>query len=335
MGYNPPRMIFEDLADRALAGEPLSRDDALGILQSEDAELPALLAAAWRVRRHHHGHTVKVHVLMNAKRGACSEDCGFCAQSSLATPELEPYRLQSADAIVLEAEQARARGAWKFCIVTATRGPGDRDLDTVCEAVRRIKQTVPIRVCTSLGLLTAEKASRLAGAGVDRFNHNLESSERFFPSVCSTHTWRDRVETLKLAKAAGMELCSGGIVGMGETPGDVVDLALAVRELDVDSIPVNFLMESWSGAPRSAVPVTPAYALKALCLFRLANPAKDIRAAAGRETSLRSLQPLALYPASSIFTDGYLNTQGQGVAADLQMIQDLGFETIQMEEAHA
>ena len=321
---------YEALADKALAGEPLTREEALGVLRCDDADLPALLAATWRVRRRFHGNTVKVHVLMNAKRGGCAEDCGFCVQA--ADGAVEPYRLQEADEILREAREAHARGAWKFCIVTATRGPSERDLDTVCEAVRQIKKTVPIRICASLGLLTPEKAARLAEAGVDRFNHNLESSERFFPEVCSTHTWRDRVRTLRTAKAAGMELCSGGIVGMGETDEDVVDLALAVRELDVDSIPVNFMMPVREGAPRPAAPLTPAYALKVLCLTRLLNPSKDIRAAAGRELHLRALQPMALYAANSIFTDGYLNTPGQGISQDMAMIRDLGFVTVQVPE---
>ena len=329
---------YEALADKALAGGVLTRDEALSILRSDDAEVPALLAAAWRVRRHFHGNRVKVHVLMNAKRGACAEDCGFCAQSSKSTAagEVEPYRLETPDQIVSEARMAHERGAWKFCIVTATRGPSDADLDVLCEAVRRIKAEVPIRVCTSLGLLTAPRAKRLAEAGVDRFNHNLESSERFFPEVCTTHSWQDRVDTLRTAKAAGMELCSGGIVGMGETDEDVADLALAVRELGVASIPVNFLMESWSGTQKmktAATKATPAYCLKVLCLFRLLNPDRDIRAAAGREERLGALQPMALYAANSIFTDGYLNTPGQGVDRDLKMIADLGFETVQDGEA--
>jgi biotin synthase len=324
---------FDALANTSLAGKALTREEALGVLRADDAELPALLAAAWRVRRHHHGNTVKVHVLMNAKRGGCAEDCGFCVQSLEASGGLEPYRLQDVEEILREAREAHARGAWKFCIVTATRGPSERDLDVVCEAVRRIKKTVPIRICASLGLLTPAKATRLAEAGVDRFNHNLESSERFFPEICSTHSWQDRVQTLRTAKASGMELCSGGIVGMGETDEDVVDLALAVRELDVDSIPVNFMMPTREGAPGAAVALTPAYALKVLCLYRLLNPSKDIRAAAGRELHLRALQPMALYAANSIFTDGYLNTPGQGISRDMAMIRDLGFETLQVPEA--
>lgn len=327
-----PERDFDGLAERALAGSLPGRDEALALLRGPDGELPDLLRAAWTVRRRFHGHTVKLHVLMNAKRGACSEDCGFCAQSSKATPELEPYRLESADQIVREAAMARERGAWKFCIATATRGPSDRDLDVICDAVKRIKRDAPIRICVSLGLLTPDKASRLAEAGVDRFNHNLETSERFFPEVCGTHGWRDRLETLRIARAAGMELCSGGIVGMGETDEDIVDLALQVSALGVDSIPVNFLMPSWSGAgtiTQTVRPLTPIRALRVLCLYRLLNPAKDIRAAAGREAVLRSLQPLALYPANSIFTDGYLNTPGQGISRDLEMIRDMGFEPIQ------
>lgn len=194
---------------------------------------------------------------------------------------------------------------------------------------------MPIKVCTSLGLLTADKARMLKEAGVDRFNHNLETSERFFQNICTTHTYRDRVNTLRLVKEAGLSTCAGGIIGMGEGDEDIVELAFAVRELDIDSIPVNFLN------PRPGTPLerernlTPGRCLKALALFRFLNPAKDIRAAGGREVNLRHLQPLSLYPANSVFAEGYLTTRGQGSDELRRMIEDLGFEVEETADAPA
>ena len=187
-----------------------------------------------------------------------------------------------------------------------------------------------IKICTSLGLLRPEQARQLAEAGVDRFNHNLEASRNYFSHVCQTHSFDDRVATIKAAKAAGMEACCGGIVGMGESLDDRLDLAYELRALEVESIPVNFL------DPRPGTPLghlkrlTPQECLKALCMFRFVNPTRDIRAAGGREVCLRHLQPLALYAANSMFTEGYLTTGGQGHESDLAMIEDLGFRVAEI-----
>jgi biotin synthase len=314
------------LAERAIAGDVLTRAESLAILDCPDDELLSLLDAAFRVRRHFHGRKVRLHVLANAKSGACPEDCKFCSQSSSYDTPAEVYPLQSVEQIVDGARRAKRARAWKYCIVTATRGPSRRDLDVICEAVRRIKSEIDITVCTSLGNLTPEKAARLKEAGVDRFNHNLETSARHYPEVVSTHTYEDRVSTVKIAKQAGLEACCGGIVGMGEGADDVVDLALALRELDVESCPVNFL-DPRPGTPFAGLPrVTPGYCLKVLALFRLLLPRTDLRVAGGREVNLRWMQPLALYAVNSIFTSGYLTTPGAAPSADHQMILDLGFE---------
>jgi biotin synthase len=234
--------------------------------------------------------------------------------------------MKSVDELVAGARAAHAAHALRFCMVTATRGPSQRDLDTICEAARRIKAEVGIDLCASLGLLTADKARRLAEAGIDRFNHNLETSAAHFADVVSTHTWADRVATVKLARAAGMETCSGGIVGLGESDDDVLDLAFALRELEVDSVPVNFLDPRPGTALGSQRRIEPTYALKVLCMFRFVHPKADLRVAGGREVNLRSLQAMALYPANSLFTSGYLTTGGNAPSVDHQMILDLGFE---------
>jgi biotin synthase len=295
-------------------------------LHAHDDELLALLDAAFTVRRAHWGRRVSLHVLENAKLGACPEDCGFCSQSSKHASPSGEAPMKSVDELLDGARRAHSARAKRYCMVTATRGPSQRDLDTICEAAQRIKAEMDIELCASLGLLNEAKAKRLAEAGVDRFNHNLETSERHYGQIVSTHTWRDRVATVQLAKAAGMDTCCGGIVGLGESEDDLLDLAFALRELDVDSVPVNFL-DAREGTPLAGYPrVEPGFALRALCMFRFVHPRTDLRVAGGREITLRALQAFALYPANSIFTQGYLTTGGASAQFDHQMIRDAGFE---------
>jgi biotin synthase len=317
---------WDALAARSIAGTAPAREEALAVLAAPDAEFLAILQAAYRVRRHFHGNRVKVHVLENAMSGMCPEDCSFCSQSSVAGGEIERYRLESREEMVAAARRAKAAGAWKYCIVTSTRGPNEKQLDVICDAVREIKEEVGIKVCTSLGILEREQALRLKAAGVDRFNHNLETSARLFPRICTTHTYEERVRTIRFVQEAGMESCSGGIVGLGETDEDLVDLMFELRRLGVTSIPINFL------DPRPGTPLAgrelqdPRRCLKVLSMTRFVNPSRDIRCAGGREVNLRSLQALVLYPCNSIFTNGYLTTGGNEASQDLRMIRDLGFE---------
>ena len=314
------------LADKVLAGGAVSRDEAGAVLRAPKDDLLALLSAAFRVRRAHWGLRVSLHVLENAKLGGCPEDCGFCSQSSRYQSPGGEAPIKSVDELLDGARCAHAARAKRYCMVTATRGPSQRDLDTICEAAQRIKAEMEIELCASLGLLTEAKAQRLAGAGVDRFNHNLETSERHYGKIVSTHSWRDRVATVQIAQRAGMDTCCGGIVGLGETDDDLLDLAFALRELDVDSVPVNFL-DARPGTPLAGYPrVEPGFALRALCMFRLVHPRTDLRVAGGREITLRALQVMALYPANSIFTQGYLTTAGATPHDDHQMIRDAGFE---------
>ncbi len=318
--------MWSQLAESVLAGVAPSRQAARAVLHAPADELLTLLDAAFRVRRAHWGRRVSLHVLDNAKLGACPEDCGFCSQSSKHASPAGEAPIKSVGELVEGARRAHASRAKRYCMVTATRGPSQRDLDVICEAAQRIKAELDIELCASLGLLTEAKAQRLAQSGVDRFNHNLETSERHYDKIVSTHTWRDRVHTVQLAKQAGMDTCCGGIVGLGETEDDLLDLAFALRELDVDSVPVNFL-DARPGTPLAGSPlVEPSYALRALCMFRFVHPRTDLRVAGGREITLRALQAFALYPANSIFTHGYLTTGGATAAADHQMIRDAGFE---------
>ncbi len=327
------KMNWADMADKALSDVIPGREDALAILESNDDELLAVLDAAFRVRLHYHGREVRVHVLRNAKSGMCRENCAFCSQAIGSYSGVNRYTLQSVEQLVEGAREAHDRQAVKYCMVTATRGPSDKELDVICEAVERIKNDIPIEICTSLGLLNDEQAVRLARAGVHRFNHNLETSREYYPKVCQTHTYDDRVATIRAAKKAGMEVCCGGIIGMGESLQDRVDLAFALRDLEAESIPVNF-MDPRPGTPLEDVPrLAPSECLKALAMFRLVNPQSEIRVAGGREVNLRHMQPLALYPANSIFTEGYLTTTGQGYERDMEMIKEAGFVVAELTPA--
>ncbi len=326
IGSTPSSNPWLGLAERSLAGEILDRDQALAVLDSPPDQLLALLDAAFRVRREYFGRRVQIHVLENAKLGACSEDCGFCSQSAKHGSPSGATPMETIEQLVAGAHRAAAARAKRYCIATATRSPASRDLEVVCEAARLIKQELDIEICASMGLLTPAKAAQLAAAGVDRFNHNLETSERHFPAVVTSHSFADRVATVETAKQAGMSTCCGGIVGLGENADDLVDLAYALRRLEVDSLPLNFLDPRPGTAYEGAERIAATYALRVLCMFRFIHPRADLRVAGGREVTLRSLQPFALYPANSIFTSGYLTTGGATPSEDHQMIADLGFE---------
>ena len=235
--------------------------------------------------------------------------------------------MKSQETLLEGARRAVAAGSQRYCMVTSGRGPSNRDIDLFVAVVRAIKQDYPdLELCLCLGLLSYEQAKRLKDAGVGWINHNLNTSERFYEQICSTHTYEDRVRTVENVRKAGLHTCCGGIVGMGETDEDIVAMAFATRELQIDSIPINFL-HPIKGTPLENKPsVTAEKGLKVLCLFRFLNPASEIRAAGGREFNLKDKQGLSLYPANSIFIDGYLTTGGQTAEDARAMIESMGFE---------
>jgi biotin synthase len=313
------------LAEQSLAGSVLSRDDARAVLAAPDDELLAQLAAAYRVRRHYHGNRVRLHMLLNAQSGLCPEDCGYCSQSSVSVAEIEKYPMLAREKILSAANRAAALKAGTFCLVISGRSPGQRVLDKVLDAVREVKRTHDLHVCACLGLLDDAQVRQLEDAGVDQVNHNLNTSERYTEEIVSTHTFGDRRATVERVGRTGMKTCSGGIIGMGESDDDVIDLAMSLRELGVKSVPVNFLIPI-PGTPLSNHSLlNPRYCLRVLCLYRLLLPSQEIRIAGGREVHLRTLQPLGLYAANSIFIGDYLTTPGQSARDDYQMIRDAGF----------
>jgi biotin synthase len=263
---------------------------------------------------------------MNAKSGLCPEDCHYCSQSKVSDAPIPKYNILSRDKLMDGAKLAAERQSKTYCIVISGRAPNEREMKAVETIVPEIKKTFGLNICACLGLLSEKQALRLKAAGVDKVNHNLNTSREHYAEICTTHTFDDRVETLKNVRKAGMELCSGGIIGMGEKHEDIVEMAFSLQELQVESIPLNFL-HAIDGTPLEQQEYLNARdCIRALCMMRFVNPRSELRIAGGRERHLRSLQPLGLFVANSIFVGDYLTTQGQAPEEDYNMIRDLGFE---------
>jgi biotin synthase len=319
-------MIWNELAENVLAGHEITDDEALSILDCPDEDLLLLLHGAYQIRKHYYGNLVKLNMIINTKSGACPENCGYCSQSIVSTAPIETYKMVDKDTMLKGAEAAFNLNVGTYCIVASGRGPTNRDVDKVVEAVKEIKDTYGLKVCACLGILKPEQAERLKEAGVDRYNHNLNTSARNHENITTSHTYDDRVNTVNVVKDSGISPCSGVIVGMKETKQDVIDMARSLKVLDADSIPVNFL-HAIDGTPLEGTQeLDPRYCLKVLALFRYINPTKEIRISGGREVNLRSLQPLGLYAANSIFVGDYLTTAGQESTADHKMLEDMGFK---------
>ncbi|MBE9080067.1 biotin synthase BioB [Romeria aff. gracilis LEGE 07310] len=325
MSLTATPLDWSQLAEQVLAGALISREAGRAILQSPDVDLLDQLAAAYRIRHHYWGNRVRLHFLLNAQSGLCPEDCHYCSQSKISTADIEKYPLLSQEKILAAAERAHQLKAGTFCMAISGRTPTEPVFEGILSAVRQIKAQYPMRVCTTLGLLDQGQAERLSQAGVDRVNHNLNTAESHHGQICTTHGFQDRLETVQAVQAAGLTTCSGGILGMGETDDKIIDLALTLRRLEVTSVPVNFLIPI-AGTPFAGQQLlTPQRCLRILCLFRFLLPAQEIRIAGGREVHLRSLQPLGLYAANSIFIGDYLTTPGQAAQRDFAMIRDAGF----------
>ncbi|HLI29113.1 MAG TPA: biotin synthase BioB [Chloroflexota bacterium] len=303
---------------------PLQLDQALALIELDTPWVPQLVALAHRVRLAYCGPGVELESLLNAKSGGCSEDCAFCAQAARYRSPIRVYRFLDMAQVVEAARRAEAAGASHYCLVAAVRGPNEQLMAEVLEAVAAIRAATRLKVACSLGLLTPAQAEQLAAAGVAMYNHNLETCRAVFPTICTTHTYDERVQTCQYAKAAGMQLCCGGILGLGETPRQRVELAFELRALDPDEIPINFL-DPRPGTPLAARPLlAPLDALRALAVFRLVFPDKLLRYAGGREVVLRDLQALGLLAGvNGLILGDYLTTTGRPPAADLQMLADL------------
>ncbi|MCM3653787.1 biotin synthase BioB [Metabacillus litoralis] len=324
-----------ELADQVLEGKEVTNEEALSILECPDDDVLLLMHGAFQIRKKYYGKKVKLNMIMNAKSGLCPENCGYCSQSSISTAPINTYRMVNKDTILEGAKRAHDLNVGTYCIVASGRGPSNKEVDHVVEAVKEIKDSYGLKICACLGLLKPEQAKRLKEAGVDRYNHNINTSASNHANITTSHTYDDRVNTVEMVKESGMSPCSGVIVGMKETKQDVVDMANSLKALDADSIPVNFL-HAIDGTPLQGVKeLNPLYCLKVLALFRFINPTKEIRISGGREVNLRSLQPFGLYAANSVFVGDYLTTAGQEESDDYKMLRDLGFEVETVEEMKA
>ena len=319
------RKFYNNLVDTSLSGEDIGFDVAKEILCSQDIQILPLLNAAYEIRRYYRGMDITIHIINNAANGSCQEDCSYCAQAKTSKSEIEEYPIKSNEEFMAEAENAYKKGAHRYCMVFSGRGPSQSRVKALSSLIKQIKEKYPIEICVSTGLLDQNKARQLKEAGLDRLNHNLNTSEKHYAEICTTHTYQDRLNTLQAAKNVGLEICSGVIVGMQELTEDILECAYKLREIEAKSIPVNFFIPI-KGNKLSELPnITPEFCLRVLCLYRFLNPIAEIRAAAGRELHLRDLEVMAFYAADSLFLNGYLNTKGNACLKTLQMLKDAGF----------
>ncbi|MBI3323268.1 MAG: biotin synthase BioB [Candidatus Omnitrophica bacterium] len=318
---------IEQVADQILAGGAITFEEALCFIEMETwPEVLTLAAQATRIRERFTGGEVDLCALVNAKSGQCAEDCKFCSQSGHYATDVSAYPLMDADQIVERAKQAKAFGAKRFCIVAATRGLSDRDLPVLCEAVRRVKEEAGLVPECSLGFVTDDQLEQLKAAGMTRYNHNLETAESHFPEICTTHTYQERLETLRQLRRHGLEICSGGILGLGESRAERIQMAFALAELDVECAPINVLNPRPGTPLESAAPPDPMEVVKTIAVFRFILPRARLELGGGREVNLRDFQSMAfLAGANSLIIGGYLTTHGRQPAQDMQLLKDLGF----------
>jgi len=316
------RQQLTGLLDSVLQGKQIDYADAIELSRISGADLWDLFAIAGKIREHFHGKTIDLCSIVNAKSGACSEDCAYCAQSMHYSTNVSVYPLISVDRMTEAAKSAKKNNAKRFCIVTSGRGIDTQaDLENIAQGIQRVLE-IGLSPCATLGTLSKNQLSYLKQAGLHRFHHNIETSKDYFSSVCTTHTFEERLEVLGHARSQGLSTCSGGILGMGESMDDRIKMALTLREIDVDSVPINFLMPI-KGTPFEKInAITPLEALHSLALFRLILPNKEIRVCGGRGTALGQLHPLIFAAGADGFMIGnYLTMSGLNPADDLNMLQ--------------
>lgn len=323
--------FLKELSDRVLNGVAITQSEAQRILSFRtQEEIVMLLAHANILKNHFKGTRIDLCAVVNAKSGRCNEDCIFCAQSAHHRTGVEMYPLLDTNEVMKIVRVAEDNGAHHFGIVTSGKGiTNTRELEKICESIKGISENSNLIACASLGVLSSEQSHCLRKAGLKRYHHNLETAESHFPKICSTHSFEERVKTILRVKEEGFEVCSGGIFGLGETPEQRIELAFALRDLDVDSVPLNFL-NPVAGTPVAEYPLLPPLEiLKIIALFRFTLPKKDIRVCGGREVSLRTLQPLMYVAgANGTMVGNYLTTSGRDPQIDLQEILDLGLTTM-------
>lgn len=319
------KFLYE-LTDRVLEGGEATFEEASRLMEiTKQRDIVFLISFANTIREELKGPVIDLCAIINAKSGRCSEDCAFCSQSAHYPTDIERYPLVSKEKIAESAKEASNMGANRFSIVVSGENIKDHgELKSICTAIEDMPSSVVIGRCASLGTLTRESARDLKKAGLERYHHNLETSESFFPKICTTHSYQERVNTIKIAKEEGFRVCCGGIFGLGETPEQRLEFAFTLKELEVDSIPLNFLNPIPGTPLENAPPIPPMEILKIIAIFRFIHPTKDIRVCGGRQRNLRGIQPLMyLAGANAAMIGNYLTTSGSNPREDLQLIEDL------------
>lgn len=321
---------LDRIGENTLSGKGITRDEAFFILGLDQKYLFHLFIWTDRIRQTFNGNRVDLCSVINARSGGCSEDCSFCSQSAHFSTGIASYPLLPPETILEGARAAKSSGATKFCLATSGKGiKNKRELEKICTIVERIRNEVGIGVCATLGALSDDEMAALKTAGLTRFHHNLETAEAYFSKVCTTHTYQDRVDRIQAAKRIGFSTCSGGIFGIGERIEHRVDLAFEIMALNVDSVPINFLMPVQGTPLAYTPPISPADALKIIALFRFLMPDKEIRVCGGRISALRDLHPLIFAGgANGMMIGNYLTKSGREPNKDLQMLRDWGLEIV-------
>ena len=316
---------YEDIANQSIENDGISENDIKWIIEDENVELLPLLHCAYKVKYKYFQNKIRIHILNNVQSGNCTEDCKYCAQSH--TNDLaEKYPMKTDEEILKEAEAAYNAGAYRHCMVFSGRDIGNNRIAKISTVVKKIKEKYKdMEICVSAGFLNEEDAVKLVGAGVNRYNHNINTSRNHYGKICTTHDYEKRVETINIANKSGLEICSGIIIGLGESPDDIVQIIGTLKKVKADSIPINFFIPIPGHNIEKIQSLTPVYCLKILACFRLAFPRSEIRIAAGREYHLRSMQALSLYAVNSLFAKGYLTTDGDDVEKTKKKIIDAGF----------
>ncbi len=319
---------IKSIEQKVLAGNNITPDEALWLTEIKGADFYDLIASANRIRERYKGRKIGLCSIINAKSGRCGEDCAFCSQSAHHKTDIEEYPLLNSDRILEGAQQASASGAHKFGIVISGKGiEYPEEMESICLSIRMLREKSNIHCCASLGILSNESAHSLKEAGLQEYHHNLETARSFFPNICTTHEYDEDIETIRVAKETGLRVCCGGIFGMGESPEQRIELAFTLKELDVDSVPLNFLRPITGTRLEGAVLLRPMEILKIIATYRFILPTKDIKVAGGREWTLRDLQSMIFAAgANSAMLGNYLTTKGRNFEEDLQMIEDLELE---------
>jgi len=308
------------------ADPQLSREDALAILNTPDESLEELISFAETFRRKYKGNHVSIHILTNARSGNCSQDCAYCAQSCRSKADIDKYKWVADEKLYEDNDFVNEHHLSRHCIGLSGMKFTDAEIEVLAEKIRKMKAD-GTHLCCSIGFLTEHQAKVLKDAGLDRINHNLNSSRNYYPNICSTHTFDQRVANIRMLQGLGYEICSGGIIGMGESREDVVDMLMELREIQPEALPINFLLPI-PGTPLEHADMSvlsTAYCMKVLCLARLLVPKADIRCAAGREVYFKGEENMLLRVVDSIFASGYLTAGGQGIRDTIQAIEAAGF----------